>query len=72
MGNLVQEIMNLKIKIEIKDIGPDQNLITKEDLRSGMAKILKTVTGRNIKLSQKDDQVLNRLKKSLPMLINRN
>jgi len=72
MGNLVQEIMNLKTKIEIKDIDLDQNLITKEDLQSVIAKTLKIGTGTNIKLSQKVATVLKRLSQNPKKLINQN
>jgi hypothetical protein len=64
MGNLVHEITNLETKIEIKDIDLGQNLITREDLQSGIAKILKIGTGTNIKLGQKVALVLNRLSKN--------
>tara|TARA_B100001248_G_C27348448_1_gene440012 strand:+ start:231 stop:554 length:324 start_codon:yes stop_codon:yes gene_type:complete len=72
MGNLVQEITNLKTKIEIKDIDLGQNLITKVDLQSGIAKTLKIGTGTNIKLSQKVATVLKRLSKDPKKLINQN
>ena len=72
MGNLVQEITNLKTKIEIKDIDLDQNLITKEGLQSVIAKTLKIGTGTNIKLSQKVATVLKRLSQNPKKLINQN
>ena len=72
MGNLVEEITNLKTKIEIKDIDLGQNLITKEDLQSGIAKTLKTGTGTNIKLSQKAAPNLERLSQNPKKLINQN
>jgi len=72
MGNLVQEITNLKTKIEIKDIDLDQNLITKEELQSVIAKTLKIGTGTNIKLSQKVATALKRLSQNPKKLINQN
>jgi hypothetical protein len=72
MGNLVQEITNLKTKIEIKDIAPGQNLIIKENLQSGITKTLKIGTGTNIKLSQKVAKVLKRLSQNPKKLINQN
>jgi hypothetical protein len=64
MGNLVHEITNLETKIEIKDIDLSQNLITREDLQTRIAKTLKIGTGTNIRLGQKVALVLNRLSKN--------
>ena len=72
MGNLVQEIMNLKTKIEIKDIDLGQNLITKEDLQIETAKTLKTGIGANTKLSQKVELALNQLRLNPKKIVNQN
>tara|TARA_A100001015_G_C15038082_1_gene737635 strand:+ start:1371 stop:1589 length:219 start_codon:yes stop_codon:yes gene_type:complete len=72
MGNLVQEIMNLKTKIEIKDIDLGQNLITKEDLQIEIAKTPKIGIGANTKLSPKVALALNRLRQNPKKLINQN
>lgn len=72
MGNLVQEMMSLKTKIEIKDIDLGQNLITKEDLQIEIAKTLKTGIGANTKLSPKVALALNRLRQNPKKLINQN
>ena len=72
MGNLVQEIMNLKTKIEIKDIDLGQNLITKEDLQIEIAKTLKTGTGANTKPSPKVELALNQLRLNPKKIINQN
>jgi urease gamma subunit len=72
MGNLVQEMMSLKTKIEIKDIDLGQNLITKEDLQIEIAKTLKTGIRANKKLSPKVALALNRLRQNPKKLINQN
>ena len=72
MGNLVQEIMNLKTKIEIKDIDLGQNLIIKENLQIEIAKTLKIGTGANTKLSPKVALDLNRLRQNPKKLVNQN
>ena len=72
MGNRVQEILNLKTKIEIKDIDLGQNLIIKEDLQIEIAKTLKIGTGANTKPSPKVELALNQLRLNPKKIINQN